>query len=865
MKKLVLLLLFSFAFILQIQAQLEYVNTCTIAFDDISATGTDLMLGDDQEATITIPFAFTLDGVSSSNLRVGNNGGVLFGVTAGQVTNSSEPTVVGFYPFSDDIDSDYGAVLWETLGTAPNRRVVIMWNDRPHFSNSPSGATFELILHETSNEITFLYQDLDFGVPAFNDGLSAGIRVVGANGFYIYSINTALGGVTCINWFIPSCLSPTSLDALPTSLTDTTISWTAGSNETNWNYEWGVTGFTQGTGNTGTVSATPTLNLMGLTAGVIYDIYIQSDCGGGDTSTFKLLTWTQPNTGDICAEPIIVTLELDCSTATPYLLDYTTAMDLGFFSCDTNANNHGAWFQITAPVSGAINITTTNFMTDIAVFSDCGTQLFCNSALTSSYPLTDLIAGDTYFIALWKDEAITGTSNICFEEITCVFPTVLDATATTATDAEISWIANSTETAWEYVVQVPGSGVPVGAGIATTANPTTVVGTNDVDYEFYVRANCGTGDLSDWSGPFTWIQLVPPVNDDCSGAIPYIDSFTMFTQGNCGTLNVLDLSAATNSIATENPSCDGFNDFGVYYTWKATSAGLTFTSGAGAPGLAIYEAGTCGFLVEVGCINNFSDTIEGLTIGNDYIFHIWDDTTGNVVNFCLEEFASLSPPINDLCANAIPLTPGAIFTDNPLSGTNANATDSGETLPGCASYLGGDSWYSVVVPPDGNITLEMDSDPSGGIEDAGGAVYSGTCGSLVLISCNDNNGSGSYPQINISDINLAGQTIYFRVWEFGNNATINFQVSAYSSTLSLENTIIKGFEYFPNPVNNNLTLRAQNSIQKINVYNMLGQEVIKMMPNTVNSDVDMSSLSQGSYFVKVTINNTTQTIRIIKM
>jgi len=46
---------------------------------------------------------------------------------------------------------------------------------------------------------------------------------------------------------------------------------------------------------------------------------------------------------------------------------------------------------------------------------------------------------------------------------------------------------------------------------------------------------------------------------------------------------------------------------------------------------------------------------------------------------------------------------------------------------------------------------------------------------------------------------------------------------------------------------------------------MLGQEVIKMMPNTVNSDVDMSSLSQGSYFVKVTINNTTQTIRIIKM
>lgn len=37
-----------------------------------------------------------------------------------------------------------------------------------------------------------------------------------------------------------------------------------------------------------------------------------------------------------------------------------------------------------------------------------------------------------------------------------------------------------------------------------------------------------------------------------------------------------------------------------------------------------------------------------------------------------------------------------------------------------------------------------------------------------------------------------------------------------------------------------------------------------MIPNTLTSEVDMSNLSQGAYFVKVTINDATQIIRIIK-
>jgi len=72
------------------------------------------------------------------------------------------------------------------------------------------------------------------------------------------------------------------------------------------------------------------------------------------------------------------------------------------------------------------------------------------------------------------------------------------------------------------------------------------------------------------------------------------------------------------------------------------------------------------------------------------------------------------------------------------------------------------------------------------------------------------------------------------------------------------------FSYYPNPVNNTLSLRGVKDIQNVAVYNMLGQEVLRTAPNTVNSDVDMSGLQSGTYFIKVMIENTTKTIKVIK-
>ena len=70
------------------------------------------------------------------------------------------------------MDDETGNVYWEVQGTAPDRKLIVEWYNRPHFSNTGS-ATFEAILYETSNAIEFRYLDTDFGNAAYNYGATA--------------------------------------------------------------------------------------------------------------------------------------------------------------------------------------------------------------------------------------------------------------------------------------------------------------------------------------------------------------------------------------------------------------------------------------------------------------------------------------------------------------------------------------------------------------------------------------------------------------------------------------------------------------------------------------------------------------------
>ena len=92
----------------------------------------------------------------------------------------------------------------------------------------------------------------------------------------------------------------------------------------------------------------------------------------------------------------------------------------------------------------------------------------------------------------------------------------------------------------------------------------------------------------------------------------------------------------------------------------------------------------------------------------------------------------------------------------------------------------------------------------------------------------------------------------------------DFQVTSFSSlgTNTPDQSIT--FEYFPNPVEDELTLKAQANIDSIEVLNILGQSLISLSPSVMEAKVDMSSLQTGAYFVRLSVQETMNTFRVLK-
>ena len=144
-----------------------------------------------------------------------------------------------------------------------------------------------------------------------------------------------------------------------------------------------------------------------------------------------------------------------------------------------------------------------------------------------------------------------------------------------------------------------------------------------------------------------------------------------------------------------------------------------------------------------------------------------------------------SPPANDNPCTATLLTVGTGCSF--VTGTNLNATNttnpgtpsmcSGSSTSGSASggYSGGDVWFKAVVPSSGQLIINTQIQSA--VYDLVLGIYTGSCSSLNQIACNDDRvlGSNYMPYLSLTSL-TPGQTIYIRVWEFGNNVSGNFGI-----------------------------------------------------------------------------------------
>ena len=277
-------------------------------------------------------------------------------------------------------------------------------------------------------------------------------------------------------------------------------------------------------------------------------------------------------------------------------------------------------------------------------------------------------------------------------------------------------------------------------------------------------------------------------------------------------------------------------------------------------------------VTDVGNVTSYNLSSLGLSNSTTYYATIVPYNGAGSASGCTSLSFTTRPPSvsNDLCANAISVLHQTSIVDaasaTPTAGTIINAFDTNKTAESCNGFIGNandDVWYSfVATTADVNITYELNFD---GVA----TLYSGSCGALTYISCADNTVTTApiVETITYSGLSI-GQTYYTRIYSYGSAVPTNgnFNIKVWtSSTLSIDDIEDQnGFTYFPNPVKNTLNLKAHNNIQNVSIYNMLGQEVVRTSPNSVNNEVDMSSLQAGAYIVRVTINDNTKTIRIIK-
>ena len=179
-----------------------------------------------------------------------------------------------------------------------------------------------------------------------------------------------------------------------------------------------------------------------------------------------------------------------------------------------------------------------------------------------------------------------------------------------------------------------------------------------------------------------------------------------------------------------------------------------------------------------------------------------------------------------------------------------------------------DVWYSVVVPNSGSLTIETQAAPGSLMTDTVISIYSGTCGSLVEIGCDDDSSPGTdfFSLESLTGL-TPGTTIYVGVWRYslGTGVDGEFLLGAYDPSL-LGNSSFEGngFTLYPNPVQEVLNLSYDKNISNVTVFNLLGQEVMTKAINATQSQIDMSHLPAGTYLVKVTADNQVKTIKVIK-
>ncbi len=140
--------------------------------------------------------------------------------------------------------------------------------------------------------------------------------------------------------YIPTCPHPTNLIVSNILSDGAQLDWVEVGSATSWNIEYGPTGFTQGQGVTLSSNDT-TFTLTGLNANTQYDVYVQADCGGIESSA------------------ISASFRTDCGVIST--LPYTEDFETGLYTSSSQQDYIVCWSRYASDPSHYVYIPSNNY------------------------------------------------------------------------------------------------------------------------------------------------------------------------------------------------------------------------------------------------------------------------------------------------------------------------------------------------------------------------------------------------------------------------------------------------------------------------------------------------------------------------
>lgn len=441
----------------------------------------------------------------------------------------------------------------------------------------------------------------------------------------------------------PACIAPIALMGSMADLASANLSWTSDGDA--FEIEWGVTGFTPGTGTVITDITELTYLLGGLTEGTTYQFYVRRDCGDDGFST-----WAGPQSVYIGYCNSVPTSN-DGLGITNVNLGSTSfpVADVTYYNYTSTVVDIAAGTTVPSSISFATGFTynvniwidlNTNGAFEASELVFQGESTAANpTTLDTSFPLAGDVPLGQYKMRIGTADAGQNPPNPCYsgawgvtidlmvnitEPPACIAPIQLTALVTSNTTATVSWTSSPAPSGgYQYVV----SETPT----EPTENGTSVAGNSvdltDLDFGtvyFYVRSDCGEEDgYSTWSGPLAITILEG--DEPCTAVELAISGECVYTS--------YTTVGATPSTSVPNPSCGNYQGNDVWFAVTVPGNGQVIVTiqdeGIADAAMAMYTAGSCdGTLTQVACNDDTNGLMPalnqtGLTPNTTVYIRLW--------------------------------------------------------------------------------------------------------------------------------------------------------------------------------------------------------------------------------------------------